>query len=237
MSDTRRPWEPHYDAMTPTPIRQAIGDRTQTSFRDIPQFSVTRQVIATELVEARQFLKKGGTAPLPSYNDYLLKLVALALKELPQLNSWYEDGQIKLLRAVNVGFVCDTDEGILLPTVFDADQKPLTQIATETEELIGASRAGRLRASLQKGAGFTLTNIGPTSVDFFHGIISPPQTAILAIGSLAERPVAEAGGVRVAPTLYLTITLDHRAHDGRHGANFLAALARGLADRGLLASL
>ena len=232
-----KPWEPEFEIVQPTPMRRAIGERTQTSFRDIPQFDVTRQINAGPLVAARAERKAAGADPLPSYNDYLIKLVALALRDLPILNTWYEDEMIKVLKPVNVGFACETEEGILMPTVFDADKKDLAEIATDTRELIAAARAGKLRASLQKGAGFSLTNIGPTGVDFFNGIISPPQTAILAIGSLAERPLVEGGQVVAAPTLYLTISLDHRVHDGRHGAGFLAAMAERLGNGELLRGL
>ena len=220
-----KPWEPEFEIIEPTAMRRAIGERTQTSFRDIPQFDVTRQVRAEALVAARAARKAAGAEPLPSYNDYLIKLAALALRDLPLLNTWYEEDVVKLLRPVNVGFACETEAGILMPTVFDADRKSLAEIAGETRELVAAARAGKLRASLQKGAGFSLTNIGPTGVDFFNGIISPPQTAILAIGALAERPVVEEGQVVVAPTLYLTVSIDHRVHDGRNGAAFLAAMA------------
>lgn len=237
MPPANKPWEPEYDVIEPSAIRRAIGERTQSSFRDIPQYDVSRQIVCRELVAAREALKAAGADPLPTYNDYLVKLVALALREFPLLNSWYEEGAIKLLKPVNVGFVCDTEQGILLPTVFDADRKPLAEIAGATRELVAAARAGRLRASLQKGAGFTITNIGPTGADLFNGIISPPQTAILAIGALAERPIASGGQVTVAPTLFLTISIDHRVHDGRHGAAFLAAMAERMGDEEALRGL
>ncbi|HEY3398250.1 MAG TPA: 2-oxo acid dehydrogenase subunit E2 [Armatimonadota bacterium] len=232
-----KPWEPTYEIIEPSAIRRAIGERTQASFRDVPQFSVSRQLHCGALIEARLELKEAGADPLPSYNDYLIKLTGLALKDLPALNSWWEDDVIKLLGPVNVGFACDTEEGILMPTVFDADRRSLVEIAAETRSLVAAARAGKLRASLQKGAGFSLTNIGPTGADQFNGIISPPQTAIVAIGALAERPVVIAGELHVEPTLWLTITLDHRVHDGRHGAGFLAAMAERLADGELLRRL
>ena len=232
-----QPWEPEFEIIELTPIRRAIGARTQTSFRDLPQFHVTRQLRADALVAARAELKAAGADPLPSLNDYLLKLSALALRDLPILNTWYEDEVIKQLRPVNVGFACQTDEGLLMPTVFAADRKPLAEIAADTRDLIAAARAGKLRASRQRGAGFSLTNLGPTGADFFNGLISPPQTAILAVGALAERPVAAGGQVLVAPTLYLTVTLDHRVHDGRNGAAFLAAMAGRLADEELLRGL
>ncbi len=232
-----KPWEPEFEIVELSPIRRAIGERTQTSFRDIPQFDVTRQINAGPLVAARKARKAAGADPLPSYNDYLLKLSALALRDLPMLNTWYEDEVIKVLKPVNVGFACETEEGLLMPTVFDADSKSLAEIAADTRELIGAARVGRLRASLQKGAGFSLTNIGPTGVDFFNGIISPPQTAILATGSLAKRPMVEGGQMVVAPSLYLTISVDHRVHDGRHGAGLLAAMAERMGDEESLRGL
>ena len=236
MSD-KKPWEPEFEIVEPSAIRRAIGERTQVSFREIPQFSVTRQVPAAPMIAARVRLKERGADPVPSFNDYLIKLVADALPTHPTLNSWWEDDVIKQLKSVNIGFVCETDEGILLPTVFDADQKGLAEIAGETHTLIEQARAGRLRASFQRGAGITLTNIGPTGVDWFHGIISPPQTAILAIGSLAPRPWLEGQALTVAPTMYLTMTLDHRVHDGRRGAEFLGELAAKLGDQAVLEAL
>ena len=236
MSD-HNPWEPDFETVEPSAIRRAIGERTQTSFRDIPQFDVSRQVLAGPMMTARTRLKAAGAAPLPTFNDYLIKLTGDALPVYPTLNSWWEDDVVKLLKSVNVGFVCETEEGILLPTVFDVDHKTLGEIAGETRQLIAQARAGRLRASFQRGAGITLTNIGPAGVDQFNGIISPPQTAILAIASVAPRPVVEGDSVVIQPTMYLTISLDHRVHDGRRGAEFLAELAKKLADEEHLRNL
>ena len=177
MSD-RKPWEPEFEIVEPSAVRRAIGERTQSSFRDIPQFSVTRQVLAGPMIAARSRLKQAGADPLPTFNEYLIKLVGDALPGHPTLNSWWEEDVIKLLQAVNVGFVCETEEGILLPTVFDVNRKRLAEVAGETRGLIEQARMGRLRVSFQRGAGLTLSNIGPTGVDQFNGIISPPQTAI-----------------------------------------------------------
>jgi pyruvate dehydrogenase E2 component (dihydrolipoamide acetyltransferase) len=232
-----KPWEPEFEIVEPSAIRRAIGERTQMSFRDIPQFSVTRLMGVDAMITARLQLHRESGGPLPSYNDYLIKLVGDLLPSFPTLNSWYEEGVIKLLKSVNVGFVCETEAGILLPTVFDVNHKGLQEIAGETKELIAAAREGKLRASFQKGAGITLSNIGPTGVDHFNGIISPPQTAILALGSLAERPAVNEGRLETAPSMYVTVTLDHRVHDGRRGAEFLGALAASLADNKLLENL
>ena len=232
-----KPSEPEYTLVELSPLRQAIGARTQTSFRDIPQFSASRQVVCGGIGEARATLRVAGADPLPSFNDFLLKLVGLTLREFPTFNAWLDEEGLKLLQPINVGFACDTEEGLLLPTLFDADSKPLAQIAQETRALIEQARVGRLRASLQRGAGFTISNIGPTGVDFFHGILSPPQTALLALGAVAQRPMVIMGEVVGAPTMYLTLTMDHRVHDGRHGAAFLGELAQKLGDTNLLTRL
>ena len=112
--------------------------------------------------------------------------------------------------------------------MFDADQKSLAEIAKETAELVTLARNGKLRASLQMGAGFTISNIGPVGIDAFDAIISPPQTAILAVGSIMPRPVADGENVVVRPTMWLSLTMDHRSVDGADGGRFLTELAKTL---------
>ena len=217
--------QPDFELLTPSRIRQAIGERTQGSFRDIPQFQSAVLADAEALVAARKARKQqGGPGPIPTYNDYFIKLVAAIIPKYPQLNAWYDNEGLKLLKPINIGFACATDEGVLLPTVFDADQKSLEQIAQETSELIELARRGRLRASLQQGAGFTVSNLGPTVVDLFQAIISPPQTGILAIGSLKPRPVVVAGAVVAQASVYLNLVVDHRAADAADAAAFLTDL-------------
>ena len=182
---SRRPHEPEFEVEELTPIRQAIGERTRSSIVEIPQFWMQVLVNAETLVAARNKRKEQGGV-VPTYNDYFIKAVAAVIGDYPAMNAWCEDNQIKLLEPINIGFACATDDGVLLPTVFDADKKSLDEIAENSRELIELARGGRLRASLQMGAGFTISNIGPTVVDAFNAIISPPQTAILAIGAMKK---------------------------------------------------
>ena len=226
---SRRPHEPEFDVEELTPIRQAIGERTRTSIVEIPQFD--NQVLADveALVAARNKRKEQGGV-VPTYNDYFIKAVASIIDKYPAMNAWCEDGQVKLLKPINIGFACATDDGVLLPTVFDADKKSLDGIAENSRELIELARGGRLRASLQMGAGFTVTNIGPTVVDQFNAIISPPQTAILAIGAMKKRPMAVADEIVARTSVYLTLTVDHRALDATQAAPFLNDIVELLAD-------
>ncbi len=232
MASPKHSADPEYKLLPHTRIRQAIGQRTQASFRDIPQFWSAVLVNVEVLVEVREARKEAGAhAPIPSYNDYFIKAVASILGNHPRFNAWYDQQGLKVLRPINIGFACATDEGVLMPTIFDADQKSLQQIAQETTELIDMARRGRLRASLQQGAGFTISNIGPGVVDCFQAIISPPQTGILAIGSIKARPIVVDGVVVARTSVYLTLSVDHRAADAADAAAFIGDLIARLSER------
>ena len=233
---SRRPHEPEFEVEELTPIRQAIGERTGTSFRDIPQFWLQVLADAEALVAARTKRKEQGGA-VPTYNDYFIKIVASIIDKYPEMNAWCEDGQVKLLNPINIGFACATDDGVLLPTVFDADKKSMDEIAENSREMIELARGGRLRASLQMGAGFTISNIGPTVVDAFNAIISPPQTAILAIGAMKKRPMAIDDEIVARASAYLTLTVDHRALDATQAVPFLGDLVELLSDSDWLEQL
>ncbi|MGI5817148.1 MAG: 2-oxo acid dehydrogenase subunit E2 [Armatimonadota bacterium] len=206
-----------------TRVRKAIGAHTLTSVNEIPQFHMRTLVDMEPLVGFREQLK-GAADPVPTYNDLSIKAVAVGLRQFPRFNAWVEPDHLKLLDAVNVGFAVGTDQGVLLPTVRDADTKTLEEIAAETSEMVELARNGRLRASLQMGAGFTISNLGPIGIDSFAPIISPPQVAILGIGSIAPQPMVIDGQVVARRAAHLTLVLDHRAADGADGAQFLAAL-------------
>lgn len=208
-----------------TRVRQAIGARTLASVNEIPQFHLRTLVDMEPLVALRNELK-GTLDPVPTYNDLIIKAVALTLRDFPRMNAWCDDEALKILDSINIGFAVATDQGVLLPTVRDADTKSLTEIAAETQELVSLARAGRLRASLQMGAGFTISNLGPVGVDAFAPIISPPQVGILGIGSFRPWPMVVEGAVVARTAAQFTLVVDHRAIDGAEGAEFLAALAK-----------
>lgn len=229
-SSRQRPDDQPFELVPHTRTRQAIGERTRQSVTEQPQFRVHKLADATALIAARQALRARNTEPLPSYNDFLIKLVAGVLRQHRRLNAWWSPEGLKLLRNVNIGFATATEQGVMLPTVLNADQKDLLTIASETASMVQAARDGKLRATLQMGAGFTISNIGPVGIDAFDAIISPPQTGILAVGSLMPRPVAEGDQVVVRQTLWLSLTCDHRSVDGADGAAFLRDLALALTE-------
>ncbi|MFW6156272.1 MAG: 2-oxo acid dehydrogenase subunit E2 [Armatimonadota bacterium] len=206
-----------------TRVRRAIGDRTLQSVNEIPQFHLRTLVDMEPLAAFRTRLKETAD-PVPTYNDLSIKAVALGLREFPRFNAWCEPDRLKLLESVNVGFAVGTDQGVLLPTVRDADTKSLEEIAAETGKMVELARNGRLRASLQMGAGFTISNLGPIGIDSFAPIISPPQVAILGIGSIKPQPMVIEGEIVARRAAQLTLVMDHRASDGAEGAQFLACL-------------
>lgn len=230
MSQRRtRPDEQEFELIPHTRTRQAIGDRTKQSVNEQPQFRVHKLVDATALLAARKALKEQGVQPLPTFNDFLIKLVAGLLPTYRRFNAWWSPEGLKLLKNVNVGFATATEQGVLLPTVLNANGKDLGTIAVETAEMVAMARAGKLRATLQMGAGFTISNIGPVGIDAFDAIISPPQTAILAIGSIMPRAVVDGDQIVIRQTMWLSLTMDHRSVDGADGAAMLADLAAAIA--------
>ncbi len=237
MSSSRpRPDEQPFELVPHTRTRQAIGERTRQSVTEQPQFRVHKLADATALIAARQALKARSPEVMPTFNDFLIKLVADLLPTHRRFNAWWSPEGLKLLHNVNIGFATATDQGVMLPTVMNADRKDLLTIAAETASMVEAARNGKLRATLQMGAGFTISNIGPVGIDAFDAIISPPQTGILAIGSIMPRPVVEGDQVVVRQTLWLSLTCDHRSVDGADGAAFLRDLAVAIAGAGSLVS-
>lgn len=231
MSSRRpRPDQQEYTLLEQTPTRKAIGERTLKSVTEKPVFLMQTQVDASALVGARAERRNRGDSPLPSYNDFIIKAVAVALRNHPRFNAWVAEDGLHLLTHINIAFAAATEQGVLMPTVLDADQKTLSEIAAETSEMIALARIGKLRASLQMGAGFSISNIGPSEVDSFSAIISPPQAGILAIGSLKPRPVIVDDKIIARPTLICTLSVDHIAADGADGAKFLSEIKHVLED-------
>ncbi|MBM3498151.1 MAG: 2-oxo acid dehydrogenase subunit E2 [Armatimonadetes bacterium] len=229
--------EPELELVPIPPQRKAIGDRVSLSRREKPTFDMLVQVCADAIVAAReQYKAEAGERVLPTYNDIIIKAVGDLLPTYRVLNAWIDEAGVKLLKPINVGFAAATPQGVVLPTVFEVDKKSVWDIAPETKDMVDLARNGRLRASLQMGAGFTVSNIGPVGVDAFSAIISPPQVAILTVGSMALRPVVEGGRawkpgqptddrqIVAAPTVNMVLTVDHRAIDGAEAAPFLKDL-------------
>lgn len=209
------------------PIHKLMAERMSQSFAAAPHFYLGVEVKATALVDLRESLlpicEEKAQVRL-TFSDLLLKLLAETLRDHPLANAKWEDGGVRVFREINVGLAIAIDEGLVVPVIRGADRLSLTEIAVARRALAEKAQAGRLALDEVTGGTFTLTNLGMLGVDVFQAIINPPQSAILATGRIADRPVVENGEVVARPTIYLTLSVDHRVLDGATAARFLQDL-------------
>jgi len=157
----------------------------------------------------------------PSYTDFLVKVLAIALREQPVFNSRLEGDLIRLIEEINIGVAVEVEEGLIVPVVRNADKKTLTEIATSTKQLVDGAREGRLSSSELTGGTFTISNLGSYSVDAFTPLINPPETAILGVGRIVNKPAVSDGQIKIKPMMCLSLSFDHRVIDGAVAARFL----------------
>lgn len=209
-------------------MRKTIARRLQESKQQVPHFYSTIEVDAEPLQAFREQLNAGlaktaGALKL-SVNDLVLKAVALAAKEVPEVNAAWEGDSITRFAAVHVSFAVSLPTGLITPVVRDADIKPLKQVAIEAKELGKRAKEKGLKPDEFTGGTITVSNLGMFGVDSFQAIVNPPQALIVAVASILEKPVVKGGQIVVGHTMKLTVSGDHRAVDGSDGAKFLVAL-------------
>ena len=190
-----------------------------------PDFVMTLEVDMDEAVELRTQLKAAaGDGPAPSFNDFVIKAAALALRDFPRANGAYRDGQFELYSRVNIGVAVAGQDALVVPTVFDADRKSLGTIAAEARRLAERVREGKITPPELSAGTFTISNLGMYGIRRFVAVINPPQAAILAVGELSPKPVVRDGEVVVGNTMELTLACDHRILYGAEAAEFLAKI-------------
>lgn len=212
------------ELITPSRIQQITAKRLTESFTTVPHFYLRIEVDASELVQWRERLLptiENAIGVRLTYTDMLVQLVARTLEKHPKLNASWEGGFIRLIEEINLGIAAATDEGLVVPVIKDTNRKGLAQIAEERKRLAEKAQSGKLGLSDLEGGTFTLTNLGMFGIDDFDAIINPPQSAVLAVGRIAERPYVESSKVVVKPTIRLSLSMDHRVLDGAVAARFL----------------
>ena len=208
-------------------MRRIIGERMAQSAHTAAPVTLTTEADATRArPAARRSRGRAGDDRygVPSYNDLFARLVAVALREFPDLNASLADGAIVRHDAVHIGIAVDTEKGLLVPVIRDAHAKSVQAIAAESARLIGQARAGKASLDDLQGGTFTITNLGMYEIDAFTPIINLPECAILGIGRIVARPVVvdeEAETVAVRKMVALSLTFDHRVVDGAPAARFL----------------
>jgi pyruvate dehydrogenase E2 component (dihydrolipoamide acetyltransferase) len=205
-------------------MRRAVAAKVAESFATVPHFYLRSEVDATLLVQLREqnlaaIEKSCGVRP--SVTDFLLRAMALALRDCPQANRIWQNDAIVQLPSVDVGLVIQCGDGLMVPVIQNADRLGLMDMARQRAKLTELVRAGKTPADLFHGGATSLTNLGRRRVDEFAAIISPPQSSMLAVGRLAERPAVHEGRLCVRQTMNLTLSVDHRVMDGVPAAEFL----------------
>jgi pyruvate dehydrogenase E2 component (dihydrolipoamide acetyltransferase) len=208
-------------------VHQVMADRTLQSVRDIPQYYLTAEIDMHAGQELRRQLEDAyGKEARVTINALILRAVALALREVPEVNSTWRDGEWLVHRRVHLGVAVAIPDGLIVPVIRDADQKSLRDIATESRSLAGRAREGKLSLAEMQGSTFTVTNLGMFEVEEFHGIINPPEAGLLAVGTVVEKPVGLDGQIVLRPRMRVTLSADHRAYSGDVGARFLQSVKR-----------
>jgi pyruvate dehydrogenase E2 component (dihydrolipoamide acetyltransferase) len=210
-------------------MRGRVAERMFQSWNMIPRVTEVMQVDMSATVAFReamlgQWEQQYGLRI--SLHDMITKAVAMALRRQPRLNATLVDQEVRLHDSVNVGIAVNLDEGLIVPVIFNADQKDLGQIAREGRDLAEKARAGRLQLDEISDGTFTITNLGTTGIELFTPIINPPQVAILGVGMVQRRPIVVGDALAIRPAVYLSLVFDHRAVDGVPAANFLRELKR-----------
>ena len=233
--DTRRPVQPsavNYQPTTDdqiiqtTKLRQAIGRRLVESKQTIPHFYVTHEFKVDALLDVRKQINAYlGDNEKVSVNDFILKAVALALRQFPNLNATIKGNEVIQFGHVNVGVAVTVSGGLMTIVVKDTDQKTLRQISGEVKAMAARARDGKVKPEDVDGSTFSTSNLGMYDVEEFIAIINPPEAAILAIGSAKEVPVVENGQVKIGSRMKATISVDHRVSDGAEAAQFMQKLA------------
>jgi len=205
-------------------VRAIIADRMGASVHTTARVTLVMEMDATEFVTARTRLKERVSEEwgfAPGYNDLLALVVAAALRKFPNVNARLAPDAIEILSHVNLGMAVDTDRGLLVPVIRDADYKNLRQIGAEFRQLVDRARQGRSLPDDLSGGTFTITNLGMYDVDAFTPVINLPEAAILGVGRIAPKPVARGNQVEIRQMWTLSLVFDHRLVDGAPAARFL----------------
>jgi pyruvate dehydrogenase E2 component (dihydrolipoamide acetyltransferase) len=220
------PAEGDFHDVSLTQIRKTIAKRLAESIGPVPTFYLTADYDVERMAEMRTAMAAEGEEFKVSFNDILLKAVATALAQHPEVNAHWLGDRIRYFNRVHIGIAVAIDEGLITPVLFGAEDKSLRQIAEETRALAARARARKLAPNEYTGSTFSVSNLGMFGIEQFTAIINPPEAGILAAGAVEPRPVVVDGAVVIRRRMRVTMSCDHRVIDGATGARFLQTLRR-----------
>ena len=213
-----------YKDVALTQIRKTIARRLSESIGPIPTFYLTTEIDMTHVSELRAAMFAANDQFKVSVNDIVIKAVALSLAQHPECNAHWLADHIRYFSRVHIGMAVATDDGLIVPVIFDAHTKGLGTIGAEARSLAKRARERKLTPAEYTGSTFSVSNLGMFGIDQFTAIINPPESAILAIGSMETKPVWENGTWVPRQRMRVTMSCDHRVIDGAVGAKFLQTL-------------
>jgi pyruvate dehydrogenase E2 component (dihydrolipoyllysine-residue acetyltransferase) len=207
-------------------IRKTIAKRLAASIGPVPHFFLTTEIDMERAADAREAINQqlGEQGGKISFNDIIIKAVALALMQHRACNAWFQDDHIRYWNEVHIGMAVAIEDGLITPVIRNADQKSLREISAESRELAGRARNRRLKPEEYTGGTFSVSNLGMFDIEHFTAVINPPEAGIIAIGSIAPQAVPDGDRVTVRRRMKLTMSCDHRVIDGATGAAFLRTL-------------
>jgi pyruvate dehydrogenase E2 component (dihydrolipoamide acetyltransferase) len=202
-------------------MRRTIAKRLVTSLGPIPHFFLTTEIEMDRAAEMRSAINALDPDLKISVNDIIIKVAATALTQHPQVNASFQEKVVRYYEHADIGVAVAIEDGLITPIVRSADQKSLSQIASEVRDLAGRARNRKLRPEEFLGATFSISNLGMLGIDEFTAVINPPEGAILAVGAMAPKPVVRDNEIVVRQMMRVTMSCDHRVIDGATGAKFL----------------
>ncbi|MDT4898672.1 MAG: hypothetical protein QOH25_3749 [Acidobacteriota bacterium] len=207
-------------------MRQTIARRLVTSIGPVPHFFLTTEIEMDRVAEMRRSINELDAELKISINDVIIKVAAAALIQHPQVNASFQDRNVRYYERADIGVAVAIEDGLITPVVRAADQKSLSQIASEVRELAERARSRKLLPEEYTGATFSISNLGMLGIDEFTAVINPPEAAILAVGAVTPKAVVRDGQVTVRQMMRVTMSCDHRVIDGATGARFLQTFKR-----------
>lgn len=209
-----------------TSMQKLIAEKLTKVKQEVPHFYMTTKVDVTSLLTLRKELNESGKLDTKiTVTDLLVKAIAVAMREEPEINVMWQNGNIRYFNAVDISIAVATDNGIITPIIWDADKKSVVQISKEIKELAQKAKNKSLSPKQYTGGSMTISNLGMYGIDTFYSIINPPQASILSIGGSKKEPVVDQNeNIKIADTLQIGYAIDHRAIDGATAAKFLNSL-------------
>ncbi len=204
-------------------MRKTIAKRLSESIFTAPHFYLTIEVAMDEAMKSRAVINSVPDTKV-SFNDMVIKACAMALKKHPKVNSQWKEDAITINHHVNIGVAVAVEDGLVVPVLRFTDQMSLSQIGGNVKDLAGKAKNKKLQPAEMEGSTFTVSNLGMFGIQSFTSIINQPNSAILSVGAIEEKPVVKNGQIVVGNTMTVTLACDHRTVDGATGAQFLQTL-------------